>query len=50
MTEKIKFVLERVENSVVKGEKAGYQHFLFLQCFQEATFSSLSKVGILVKG
>ena len=33
-TEKLKFVLERVENIVGKGENAGYQHFLlFSQCF-----------------
>ena len=28
MTEKLKFVLERVENIVGKGENAGKQHFL----------------------
>ena len=28
VTEKLKFVLERVENIVGKGENAGYQHFL----------------------
>ena len=34
MTEKLKSVLERVENIVGKGENAGYQHFLlFPQCF-----------------
>ena len=27
-TEKLKFVLGRVENTVGKGENAGYQHFL----------------------
>ena len=33
-TEKLKFVLERVENIVGKGENAGYWHFLlFSQCF-----------------
>ena len=32
-----KFILGKVENSVGKGENAGYQHFLlFLQCFQKA--------------
>ena len=36
MTEKLKFVLGRVENIVGKGENAGYLHFLlFLQCFQK---------------
>ena len=33
--QKLKFVSRRVENSVGKGENAGYQHFLlFPQCFQ----------------
>ena len=33
-TEKLKFVLGRVEIIVAKGENAGYQHFLlFPQCF-----------------
>ena len=36
-TEKLKFVMGRIENIVGKGENAGYQHFLFFpQCFQEA--------------
>ena len=47
-TQKLKFVLGRVENIVGKGENAGYQHFLlFPQCFQEATFSGLLKLGIV---
>ena len=34
ITEKLKFILERVENIVGKGENAGNQHFLlFLKCF-----------------
>ena len=34
VTEELKFVLSRLENSVEKGENAGYQHFLlFPQCF-----------------
>ena len=34
LTEKLKFVLERAEIIVRKGENAGYQHFLlFQQCF-----------------
>ena len=34
-TEKSKFVLQRVEDIVRKGENAGHQHFLlFPQCFQ----------------
>ena len=39
VTEKIKFVLEILENIVGKGENAGYQHFLlFPQYFQKAGF------------
>ena len=38
VSEKFKFVLERVENIVGKGENAGYQHFLFFpECFQKAS-------------
>ena len=38
VTEKIKFVLRRVENIVEKGENAGYQYFfLFQQCFQKVS-------------
>ena len=38
VTEKLKFILGRVENIVGKGENAGYQHFLFfLQFFQKAS-------------
>ena len=38
VTEKLKFVMGKVENFVGKGENAGYQHFLlFLQCFQKAS-------------
>ena len=34
-----------VENSVGKGENAGYQHFLLVQqCFQKDTFSGSLKV------
>ena len=48
VTEKLKFVLGRVENTVGKGENAGYQHFLlFPQCFQKASVSGASKVGIV---
>ena len=44
VTEKLKFVLRRVENSV---GIAGYQHFLlFPQCFQKASFSGSLKVRI----
>ena len=35
----VQFFSNRVENTVGKGENAGYQHFLlFLQCFQKASF------------
>ena len=44
MTQKLKFVLGRVENIVGTGENAGYQHFLlFPQCFQKASFSGSFK-------
>ena len=44
VTEKLKFVLGRVENIVGKGDK----HFLFfLQCFQKASFPGSLKVGIV---
>ena len=34
-----KFDLDRLENIAVKGENAGYKHFLlFPQCFQKASF------------
>ena len=36
--EKLKFLLERIENIVGKGENAGDQHFLLLpQCFQKVS-------------
>ena len=48
VTEKLKFVLERVENIVGKGENAGYQHFLlFSQGFQKDSPSSSFKVRIV---
>ena len=46
VTEKLKFVLERAENIVGKGENASYQHFLlFPQCFQKASYTGFLKVG-----
>ena len=37
VTDKMKFVLGRIENIVGQGENAGYQHFpLFPLCFQKA--------------
>ena len=48
VTEKLKFLLGRVENIVGKGENAGYQHFLlFLKCFQKASILRSLKVGIV---
>ena len=42
VTEKLKFVLGRVENIVGKGENAGYQQFLLLpQGFQKASYPGL---------
>ena len=39
VTEKLKFVLGRVENIVGKEENAGYQHFLlFSQWYQKASY------------
>ena len=47
-TEKLKFVLGRIENIVGKGENAGYQHFfLFPQCFQKASCTGSLKVVIV---
>ena len=43
--QKMKFAFGRIENIAGKGENAGYQHFLlFLQCFQKASSSNVSKV------
>ena len=48
MTEKLKFVLGRIENIVGKGENGGYQHFLFFpQCIQKAFYTGLLKVMIV---
>ena len=36
-------VFDKVENSVGKGENAGYQHFfVFPQCFEKASFPDTS--------
>ena len=41
-------LLDSVENTVGKGENAGYQHFLlFLQCFPKPSFLGLLIVGIM---
>ena len=46
VTEKLKFVLGRVENFVGKGENAGHQHFLLsTQSFQKASYTGSLKVG-----
>ena len=48
VTDKLNFILGRVENIVGKGENADYQHFLlFPQCFQKLSLSGLLKVGIV---
>ena len=48
VTEKLIFVLGRVENILGKGENAGYQHFLlFPKCFQKPLSSGSLKVGIV---
>ena len=44
VTEKLKFVLGRVENIEGKWENAGYQHFLlFPQCFSKGFFLKVVK-------
>ena len=48
VTEKLKFVVEMVENNLGKGENASFQHFLlFPKCFQKPPSSGLFKVGIV---
>ena len=48
LTQKLKFLMGRVENIVGKGENAAYQHFLlFPQCFQKLSFLEVLKVGIV---
>ena len=40
-----KFVCDRAENIVGKGEDAGYHHFLlFPQCFQKMSFCRVVKM------
>ena len=48
VAENLKFVLQRVENIVGKGENAGYQHFLLFQCFQTPSFSGSLKVRVVL--
>ena len=41
-------LFDRVENTVGKGENAGYQHFLlFPQCFPKPSLLGSLKVGIV---
>ena len=48
VTQKLKFVLGRIENIVEKRENDGYQHFLlFPQYFQKLSFLEVLKVGIV---
>ena len=48
MTQKFKFILRSVENTVGKGKNAGNQHFLlFPHCFQKLSFSRSLKVRIV---
>ena len=48
VTQKLKFVLGRVENIVGKGENAGYQLFLhFPQCFQKVSSKGSLRVAIV---
>ena len=48
LTQKLKFMLEGLENIFGKGENAGYQHFLlFQQCFQKLSFPEVLKVRIV---
>ena len=47
-TQNLKFLLERIENMVGKGENDGYQHFLlYPQCFPKLSFSGSLIVGIV---
>ena len=48
--EMTKFVLDRIEKVLAKGENTAYQHFLpFLQRFQKSSFTGLLKVGIFLQ-
>ena len=47
MSEKLEFVLGRVEKIVGKGENAGCQHFLLFPCFQKASVFGSLKVVIV---
>ena len=48
VTQKLKFTFGKVENTVGKGENAGYQHFPFFpQCFQQLSSHEVIKVRIV---
>ena len=48
VTQKLKIVLGQLEDTVGKGQNAGYHHFfLFPQCFQKPSFSGSLKVLIV---
>ena len=48
VTEKLKFVLGRIQNIVERAAHAGYQNFVvFLQCLQKISFSGSFKVEIV---
>ena len=47
VAEKLKFILQRVENIVGKGENAGYHFLLFPRCFQKPSFSRALRVRIV---
>ena len=50
VTQNLKFILERVENIVGKGENACYKHFLLLpQYFQSFFFRVVKKSGLCGK-
>ena len=45
----MKFISERIENILGKGENAGYQHFLlFPKCFQKPSLGSLEFSTVLL--
>ena len=47
LNEKLKLVLGRLENIVVKGENAGNQYFLLFSRFQKPSLSGSLKVRIV---
>ena len=50
VTEKLKFVSDRVETLLEKEKNAGYRHFLlFPQCFQMASYPGSLKSGLCGK-